>query len=377
MATRRILIKREGTDWSVLSEGKALTEHELHEAVANYPEVIPAEDLGLTAPVMTVGYEFQVGDGSIDMVAVDLKGEIVIVEFKKGDDRKVIAQLLGYGSWLWETSYQEFEGKALKYCKAADPKTPRPDCLLEAVKGVGDHAWLAEIMGAIARDAEQEFNPEAFKTKIEANLQARTFLHLYISTQVSDGIKRIAEYLSHCAKMRVGVIEVDIFGEKPRGVLVPRVIIRPGIHLDLTLEKLLERSSEITRKTYERLGELKNKYGWEETQGQAYFNFLMTMGGKKVAILRLCPKGAFAVHPEYEAVRITLGPLEKAGAPNKALQGYKAKLRKLPGFADAPGEPAIHLAKGFNEGHLASLIEATEEFIREVGSQPTLSADEG
>ena len=57
-----------------------------------------------------------VGHGPIDLLAADSGGGLVFVEFKKGtenpDVRKVVAQLLDYGSALWRTSYDDLETPA-------------------------------------------------------------------------------------------------------------------------------------------------------------------------------------------------------------------------------------------------------------------------
>ena len=119
VAGRRIL-RVEGGQFEVAVEAPYAKEKHLHRAIAEHPEVLPSEDLDL-GPLITVAVELDLGAGPIDLITVDPRGRLAIVEFKKGtenpDVRKVVAQVLDYGSSLWRLSYEELErrpGEALR-----------------------------------------------------------------------------------------------------------------------------------------------------------------------------------------------------------------------------------------------------------------------
>ena len=107
--TRRIL-RLDGETITVAAEATFDSEQTLRDAIAQHPEVLPADDLGL-GQLVTLATELPCGAGYMDMLAVDASGRLVIAEFKRGvenpDIRKVVAQLLDYGSALWRNTYDE------------------------------------------------------------------------------------------------------------------------------------------------------------------------------------------------------------------------------------------------------------------------------
>jgi hypothetical protein len=112
MARRRILQLSDAGVLSVASESTFESEERLHSAIAEHPEVLPSEDVGL-GPLVTVANELDLGHGPMDTLAVDSTGRLAIIRSKRGtenpDVRKVVAQVLDYGSALWRISYDNLE----------------------------------------------------------------------------------------------------------------------------------------------------------------------------------------------------------------------------------------------------------------------------
>src|SRR5678815_1784770 len=98
--TRHVLIRSGGEPAHVVEEAALPTEAELHEALTNHPELIPASDLDLGRTVV-VGRESGFASGYADLVLVDERGRICLVEVKNEgnpDTRRVTAQLLDYAA---------------------------------------------------------------------------------------------------------------------------------------------------------------------------------------------------------------------------------------------------------------------------------------
>jgi RecB family endonuclease NucS len=102
---RKVLVTQ-GRSRFDLIEAPAENEHHLQEVMKNSPTLLPVDDLGISGPLLVVGREASVASGSIDLVGVVPSGDVVLVEFKTGpqnpDFRHALAQLIDYGSDLWE-----------------------------------------------------------------------------------------------------------------------------------------------------------------------------------------------------------------------------------------------------------------------------------
>ena len=110
---RKIIMEIHGGATSILTEALADDEAQLQELVKDNPDLIPIEEFGFEDNLMVVGREARLPSGAVDLVGVTRNGNILVMEFKTGpqnsDFRHALAQLLDYGSDLWELDYEEFE----------------------------------------------------------------------------------------------------------------------------------------------------------------------------------------------------------------------------------------------------------------------------
>ena len=111
--SRKMIVKLSDGSSPILSEVPADNEEQLQELLKDNPDLIPVDEFGMTGPLMVVGRETTLPSGVVDLVAIARSGEVLLVEFKTGpqntDFRGVLAQLLDYGSDLWEMTYDRFE----------------------------------------------------------------------------------------------------------------------------------------------------------------------------------------------------------------------------------------------------------------------------
>ena len=116
-----------GTRMSLATEARFVSEQQLHDAVAEFPETHPPRAIR-TGPIDGARVEFPCAAGYIDLLLVDEFGRLVVCEVKKGaentDVRRVIAQMLDYGAALWQTDIDAFE-TAVAHCEPADGRDPR------------------------------------------------------------------------------------------------------------------------------------------------------------------------------------------------------------------------------------------------------------
>ncbi len=256
MAERRILRLDDGTI-RVAKESRFTTERDLHQAIAQHPEVLPSEDLAL-GPLVTLATELDVGHGPIDLLAADANGRLVIVEFKKGtenpDVRKVVAQVLDYGSALWRASYDQLEER----CRHCEPGFE--DALIDHV------ASQLNVIG------DGGFDPSVFRKGVETSLDSGNFVFLYVGRDLDSRTKRIMTYLAEGPRMTFFAVEVDYFhdGDPNSAVLVPRTAFVPSWVAEadgkpgrpsLSPEELLAQASPCVRELMGHMDELAGAMG--------------------------------------------------------------------------------------------------------------------
>ncbi len=213
--SRRRILHLTGSDvLSVATEATFESEERLHSAIALHPEVLPSEDVGL-GPLVTVANELDLGHGPMDTLAVDSAGRLAIIEFKRGtenpDVRKVVAQILDYGSALWRLPYDDLEAAA-------------------RVVSPGFSGSLVEHIGArLNLLGFETFDVDAFRRGVESALGSGEFVFLYVARDLDARTKRIMTYLAEGPKMTFFAVEVDYFvGTDGDAVLVPRVAFVPS-----------------------------------------------------------------------------------------------------------------------------------------------------
>lgn len=213
MAQRRILRLDDGRI-AVATEATFDSEQQLHDAVAAHPEVLPHEDMGL-GPLAPLAVELGLGDGYLDLLAADPKGQLVIVEFKKGsenpDVRKVVAQVLDYGASLWRYGYDALEAACLQH-------------------PLHDSSSLVEIARQHFTSVGVDLDEEEFRTGMESCLDTGAFLFVYCGRDLDSRTRRIMTYLAEGPRMRFLAVEMEYYRdtEGSGAVLVPRIAFVPS-----------------------------------------------------------------------------------------------------------------------------------------------------
>jgi hypothetical protein len=210
--TRRIIRVDAGVP-SVALETRFDTEAQLHALVAARPEVLPTEDLRMS-PLVPLANELDFGAGPMDLLAVDTTGRLVVIEFKRGsenpDVRKVVAQVLDYGSMLWRRTYEELEER----CRSRQP---------------GFEGSLEEHVQERFQALGENCEPGQFRNGVETCLDTGNFVFLYVGRDLDDRTRRIMTFLAEGARMTFFAVEIDLYGDPPSAsVVVPRTAFVPS-----------------------------------------------------------------------------------------------------------------------------------------------------
>ena len=147
---RRVLVKSKDEAFDLV-EVPAPNEKHLQEIMKGRPTLVPAEDLGYDDDLLVVGRETTLASGAIDLLCLASSGSLVLIEFKTGpqnpDFRHALAQLIDYGSDLWQMTLTDFDQGVVQrflassYC---DPAYKSATSLRELVEGT---AWALDDDG--------------------------------------------------------------------------------------------------------------------------------------------------------------------------------------------------------------------------------------
>jgi hypothetical protein len=184
---RHLVLKREsGT--STLSEVRVPLEDKLQLELLDHPELLPADDLGLSGELLVIGRETPLPSGRPDLLAIAETGDIVIIEMKLGpensDFRRALAQLIDYGSDLWRMRFEDFEKNVAlsffesKYCKGAAKNAQS----------------LAAAVGATWPDSENEVTDVLARAR--ADLRTGAFTFVLAAQSLTPPMERAIEYLN-------------------------------------------------------------------------------------------------------------------------------------------------------------------------------------
>ena len=214
MPAGRRIIRLTGDTPSVAREARFESEARLHDPVALHPEVLPNEDFGL-GPLVPLAKELDLGVGRMDLLATDGSGRLAIVEFKRGtetpDIRKVVAQLLDYGSSLWRYGYEALEAA----CRSCHP---------------GFAGDLVDHVAACHQKLDEPFEPETFQSGLCAVLDSGAFMFVYCGRDLDDRSRRIMTYLAEGPRMTFFAVEVEYYVDTDGSgsILVPRTAFVPS-----------------------------------------------------------------------------------------------------------------------------------------------------
>jgi len=112
-----IVVRSQGGKWQKATKVEFAAEAQLQKLLYDSPELIPTsyeED----QPAVFIREAGLPGSGYTDLLGVDERGNILVVETKlaRNDEvrRKVIGQVLEYAAYLWQMSFEEFDSLFMK-----------------------------------------------------------------------------------------------------------------------------------------------------------------------------------------------------------------------------------------------------------------------
>ena len=204
----KILIRNgKHTKWEPVDVAGYVIEAELQKLLAESPSIITIDEVREGAsPLVVAVREFGLpGSGNTDILAFNSQGDIVVVECKLAANqeikRRVIAQVLEYGAYLWKMSYDELNKRIFS-------RTQKN---------------LAELVGEAAEDPE--WDEEAFRSAVGTNLSRGSFVLVIAVDEMNEELNRTMRYLNTCGNPEFAftVLEMRRYHRDTTEILVPHL----------------------------------------------------------------------------------------------------------------------------------------------------------
>ncbi len=180
-----MLIRRSGGEWEEPPVRSYEDERELQSLIAESPELVGADQ------AVVALREFSLPSaGSLDVLLVDVEGNLVLVEAKLNRNpeirRAVVGQLLGYAGGLWGMSYDD----------------------LDAVVTAREGASLFELARAVA--GRDDFFEAGFRAQVAQNLREGIFRLVFAVDGITEDLRRAVEYLNAHSLDTVEVVVLEL-----------------------------------------------------------------------------------------------------------------------------------------------------------------------
>jgi hypothetical protein len=163
---------------SRVPQGEARREHVLRDLIYDNPSTMPVQDLDPSyGRLFTVAKELNIpGVGFVDVLLADERGRLVIVECKLWRNpqarREVVGQILDYARALSRYAYEDLQRQ-----------------ISVATKRQGN------VLYEMAQAAGSSLDEASFVDRVSRDLAAGRFLLLVVGDGITEGTRRIGEYL--------------------------------------------------------------------------------------------------------------------------------------------------------------------------------------
>jgi hypothetical protein len=195
----RLLVRRGNGAWAEPEITGHKSEDELQHLLATSPDLLPGAETGLP---MAVARELRVASGQIDIVGVDVEGDLTLCECKlasnPGARREVVGQVLEYASVLQGMSFEDLSNRF-------EARAGRP------------------LASAVADFAGEDFDEEAFHEHVEDNLASGRFRLVVVVDKITDALKQTVTYLNEHLDSAVLALELAYLRDGDVEMLIPAV----------------------------------------------------------------------------------------------------------------------------------------------------------
>lgn len=300
--------------WEPLKDKSYSDESHLQDLVYEDPTTIPVEDIDSDAelaPIEVIVKELALGIGSSDIVGIDAKGNIYIIEAKLAKNpeakRAVIGQIMEYAANLWGRDLGWLEDRVKEKRK----------------KGISEFF-----------EKREDWDREAFEGNLKNSLLKGKFKLLVVVDRVNEELKRIITYVNQVLGVELYALELTYFkDEKGAEILVPSIhggIRKPPSHPRVWDEDSFFEDVKTRITDPGTLQTMREIYDFSKQNGKVVFGKGAIYGTFRFRIpYRSKDVDLFSIQSDGESNSVNFRNLTDAGVDSVTVTEYLMQLKSL------------------------------------------------
>ncbi len=183
-------------------------EDKLQKYIYTNPESLPINEIKDESKLLIVSREYPTNSGPIDALGLDKDGDIYIIEtklYKNSDKRKVLAQVLDYGSALFFHSRNFID-------------------FLEHIESDIFTKFNVNFKEKITNFFEfDNENYDSFKNNLEINLQTGNFKFVVLMDNIDNRLKDLIKYMNANSNFSIFGVEMEYYEFENYQIIIPKI----------------------------------------------------------------------------------------------------------------------------------------------------------
>lgn len=183
-------------------------ERALQRFIAEVPDAIPLDVLGVDGKLHILGRELQTTSGPLDALGTDGEGGAYLIEvklYRNPDKRLVLAQVLDYGAALWAQAPSAADILGLLKASATRTGLEAPETRLAAFLDGDDEAVYEHL------------------ERVSSALSEGKFTAIVLMDRLTDQLRDLIKFMNENSRFRLLAVELDYYQHDSIEIVTPRL----------------------------------------------------------------------------------------------------------------------------------------------------------
>lgn len=203
-----IIVTKNDQQTVKVTETTVPNENFLQSFIYDNPDTIPLYEISQDIRAFVFAREFATDSGPIDAVAIDGEGNLYVIEtklYQNPDKRKVVAQVLDYGSALWKqrNNFESFLENVNKHTQKRF--------------GMDLQDKLAEFL------AEDREDTQKIIDNLKSNLEDGSFKFVVLMDTIHDSLKDLIHYINKNSQFDIYAVEYKFYEHDQYQIIIPKL----------------------------------------------------------------------------------------------------------------------------------------------------------